>query len=389
MSWIRPGESVMISGMGGGKGIAPGLTCVIRTAAFASLFPLVLGGCFFTSDINTAPVAEITVENPGPLHKNDLVTFDALKSKDADGDPLTYYWLAMSCDSAMACDVPFSSQGGPGQTFTFKILDKRLVTVQLTVIDRHGAHGQTQTVIVPVNRPPTLTLQVQGVKNPDNGYTVGRKLTVAAHGDDADGDTLTYGDWIIEGPVGSQPSQIDLQSPSPDLRTFRPDVPGFWTVSASVDDGSGDPKVMQSVMFAADADQDPCIAATDPLPVVGARYVVQRGDGPRTFSVETVTDDLDPYPVPIGNPDADLGGAHFRWWIAGPDAAAPLVEVIGHDLHDLAVDPAAYTPGDLLSVRAEIVDRRAVWPACPVGDPTCSAGGDTCVQRVTWGVEIR
>jgi hypothetical protein len=380
----------MILGMGCGKQIAEGLSCVPRLAL---LITLLCGGCFFTSDINTAPTAEIEIQNPGPVHVHDSITVDAFKSKDADNDSLTFDWLAMSCDSAMQCGTPYASLAGASREFSFPVNDKRLITVSLTVFDRHGAHAVASIVIVPENRSPELTLQLQappGAKNPDNGYTIGRKLTFAAMGVDPDGDTLQWGSWLIDAPVGSQMSAIDLQAPDPMTRTFRPDVPGTWTVTVSVDDGSG--PVSKMVLFTADPDEPPCIAATDPAPIAGASYIVTSGGGPRAFSIETVTDDLDPYPIAAGTNDPDLGGAHFRWWIAGPQAPATFVEVPGHDLHSLAIDPAAYAPGDTLAVRAEITDRvmRTPSPSCTPDSPTCSITGDpSCLQRVTWSLEIR
>jgi hypothetical protein len=123
------------------------------------------------------------------------------------------------------------------------------------------------------------------------------------------------------------------------------------------------------------SDQPPCIAATTPAALPSARYLLDTRDGARRFAVDSVVDDLDAWPA-AGSMLA------FRWFVDD-------VEVEGHDLPDLTLDPAAYLPGDTVALRVEIADRVARSLPCAPDQPECSIGGDACLQRVTWTVEVR
>jgi hypothetical protein len=117
------------------------------------------------------------------------------------------------------------------------------------------------------------------------------------------------------------------------------------------------------------------------------RYIVD-GVAPRRFAVLSVTDDLDFYPA-RADQTGFLGTASMRWYIATPDTGGAFVEVQGHAVADYVVDPSAYAPGDALSLRVEIDDRVGRQIVCDPAQPTCSLEQNECLQRVTWGVEIR
>lgn len=364
-----------------GKPLALAAACVLRR-----LVPLLLlaatPGCFFTDPINGRPAATIEDRDPKIPLKDAEIWLSARKSDDPDDDPLSYQWTASSCVDTTSCTV---FQNGGSVEFTFKIPDKRLVIVGLTVEDEHGARNYATLSFTPVNQLPTATIQLQ--YPPPNGagaYTVGRKLTFAAGASDADQDPLTIA-WNKYPPPGSDPESVEWTT-SDEEATLRTDVPGLWTIEVTATD-TDDATAVDDIAFMVVDDQPPCIAATDPAAITGARYILTRDDGPRRFSVETVTDDLDPYPLPA-SPDEDLGGARFRWFVAGPGAGAPFVEVPGHDLHDLVIDPAIHAPGDVLGLRVEITDR-VLRPSCDAAEPTCPAGGGSCLQRVSWTVEVR
>jgi hypothetical protein len=167
---------------------------------------------------------------------------------------------------------------------------------------------------------------------------------------------------------------------------LQPDLAGAWKLAASVDDGDGGTG-QDELPICVEADQPPCLAALDPMVPPGALVIVEQQGGARRFSVETVTDDLDPYPAPGGVTDPDLGSPHFRWSL-GPAGAAPAL-LDATDVPDFQLDPAASAPGTQLALRVEVVDRRGIWPTCSATQATCGAGGDTCLQRFTWTVEVR
>ena len=93
--------------------------------------------------------------------------------------------------------------------------------------------------------------------------------------------------------------------------------------------------------------------------------------------------DLDPYPA------SATGETTFAWSLEGPGATS-YVPLDGATDNRVALDPATYAPGDLVELRVEIFDR-AHTQKLPCDDtaPTCSLTGDSCLQRLTWRVEMR
>jgi hypothetical protein len=84
-----------------------------------------------------------------------------------------------------------------------------------------------------------------------------------------------------------------------------------------------------------------------------------------------------------------LGDASFRWFLAGPHTGGELVPVAGTAGAELSIDPVHYAPGDLVELRVEAADRVARELPCSPVQQTCSIGGNGCLQRITWEVEIR
>jgi hypothetical protein len=82
----------------------------------------------------------------------------------------------------------------------------------------------------------------------------------------------------------------------------------------------------------------------------------------------------------------------FSWSILPPGASTrqPLA-VTGNQV---ALDPASYSPGDIVELRVEIADRAMILNntaiSCADNIPTCSVISDaSCIQRQTWRVEVR
>ncbi len=304
--------------------------------AFA-VIGLLLGGCFFTDDINIAPTAEIQQTNPEvALFSGDNIVLSASKSADEDGDPLTFSWTARSCPSMNQCQTEFASltstTGDPG--FTVTIPSKNLVSVELVVRDSHGAQADTQQFFTILNRAPTVSVQVQGISSPTGGFTVGRPLVVIASATDMDDgpDDLDL-IWTPFPEAGSDPKVREwteltgVQCPLPpgsenvkqECYHLRPDVDGLWRVQVEVTDGVEGDDITESILI--DPDMPPCIETTAPQLVAGATYILERSDEVRRFAALSVTDELDPYPLPPNDNDPDRGTATFRWWIATPDTS--------------------------------------------------------------------
>jgi hypothetical protein len=334
---------------------------------------LLLPGCFYTDRVNSRPHAHMVVGPPNANVGTTLI-LDASSSSDDEGDPLTYAWVIAECVTPSDCR-PVASSTQP--TWEYTIQSHYPHAIQLLVADVSGAADRASDTIAPQDLTPTVTATVQGFGNPDGTFTLGRKLAVLATGSDPDGgDKLTY-TFELTPPATSDPDKVDFGRLSPTGYELVPDVVGHWEVKVTVDDGWGMTASDRVPIDVVD-DAPPVIAATTPDWSAGQTVVLQ-ADGPRRFSVDTVTDDLDPYPYPAGTPDHELGVAHFKWFLGG-------VEIAGHDLPDFTLDPSAYAPGDVVDLRVEAYDRIArTWP-CDATVPVCPSASP---RRVSWQAEIR
>lgn len=376
---------------GAGAPLALGRHPVAR-ALLALCAALLCGGCFYTDPVNRAPHAEITNVAPEVRHVGEMARFSASSTIDPDGDPLQYRWVASECEDDTSVEPRCTAFFGEtydsslrDRYFTFPIPSKKRLKVELHVHDRRGAGDATRVFLIPANRAPILSPpQIDGARTPTGSYTVGRELTFFARAEDADvGDVLTY-TWELFPAAGSDPEVRKWAQVSETQVRLVPDVPGEWNVSVSVtDDDAREPLGdTQVVTFFVSTDGPPCLLVTDPPLDTPGRLVLSRAEAPRRFAVLQVSDELDPYPLPVDRADDDMGVTRFRWFVGG-------VPVEGRDLPDVTLDPATRLPGDVVPIRVEIADRRLRWPACADADATCSVSGDGCRQRATWEVEIR
>jgi hypothetical protein len=357
-------------------------------------------GCFFVQPINSPPQARIEKDTQGPHYRGDTLSFSARKSGDPDGEVLRAGWRAFTCSpDGNACDAPsFASRADAplSESFGFTIPAFRqgsaqatsLILITVTVADSQGAEHQDQLYVDVLNQAPTLDLQVQGFRSPSgSGYPVGTSMQVLADGHDPDGDAVTL-DWRLYPAQGSVPANVRWQRIDDTTYELEPDIAGLWTVEVTASDGFGG-TVTLSEPILVQADALPCIASTDPAAPPGVRYILDRDGTPRRFAVLSVRDDLDVYPPPPAHLQPPMGSASFRWFVATPDTEGELVEFTDHDVADLLVDTSVYAPGDRLALRVEIDDRVGRDLICAPDAPTCSLGGDACLQRVTWEVEVR
>ena len=369
------------------NGIRVGLAGLVALLASA--------GCtFYTDSVNSEPQAQIHKETTGPHYLGDYVTFSAERSEDPDGEraELVALWRAFACTDAAATDCPLENElkvedGNIFDDFGLTIRDKApAILVTLRVHDRRGAFTDDYVVLEVANREPELSLQVQGYQV-GGGFPLGTYVQIFATGSDADEDTLTY-DWTLYPPDGSVAEDVRWDKlGGVEVYELEPDVDGLWTVEVTATDGDGG-EVTEQIPILINEDAPPCIAATDPHAVVDGTYVIDVDEEPRRFAVLSVTDDLDFYPAPVGA--EFLGAATFTWFIATPDTDGELVAATGHEVADYFVDPAGYAPGDQISLRVEIADRVERTIPCDDAQATCSINGDeSCLQRVTWEVEIR
>jgi hypothetical protein len=106
---------------------------------------------------------------------------------------------------------------------------------------------------------------------------------------------------------------------------------------------------------------------------------------PTLFQVKVVKDTLDPYPTVPG--DAVRGTTAFKWSIKQPGSSSrTLLGAIGNAV---SLDPANYTPGDIVELRVEIADRNKTPVNCADDQLTCSVISTSCIQRQTWRVVVQ
>jgi hypothetical protein len=274
------------------------------------------------------------------------------------------------------------------QPYVLDIEQKTTILVTLTLIDERGAMDEDRLVLevengVPVLPPP----QPQGLEV-DDAYPLGTYIDILAEATDPDDTELTY-EWTlfppdeaVEGDYGWAPAPgFDVPA-----QRLTPDVAGLWQVQVVVTDPDGG-SATQTIPVVVAADRPPCIGSIDPQ-FPGATYIMAASDPPRRFAALSVSDDLDSFPL-MSDPWGFSGESTFRWFVATPDTNDVYVEVSANIGQDYVVDPSGFSPGDHIAVRVEVADRIGRSLPCAPGDPTCSIDDDGCLQRVSWGVEIR
>ena len=371
-------------------------------------------GCFFSGGINEAPIAEIDRVQQVTVHRGDGVAFRANKSTDPDGDSLTVDWAARACAAGgELCDAQTIAENtnfSVGANFSFTVptaraeldgndvpLPVEAIRVEIAVTDPSGAESTDFMVVDIVNQEPDVDIDDQGYKPPQGGgYPLGVEVEFIATGSDGDAvdvDDLSYEWQLVSRPNGSVPQNVVWQPivlPGADS-AYRlvADIPGQWDIEVTVTDPLGASQARQKTVFI-EADRPPCIRSTDPFATTDGNYIVDTGEVPRRFGVGSVDDDLDFYPAPNDTLEGLLGAAEFTWFISSPATNNQWTQIVNHEVADYLVDPSAYDPGDTLQLRVEVDDRVGRDIICDPALPTCAIGTDTeCLQRVTWGVEIR
>jgi hypothetical protein len=236
------------------------------------------------------------------------------------------------------------------------------------------------------NASPVFELHTES-----HSLAVGAPIDViATYGDvDSELDGITL-QWTVTPPGSPGPYSFDgvpiAQDPGdPSHRKagkrLTPTATGSWDVqvTASDPDGGSTTHVLSIPVV---PDQPPCLRQWLPtVPPAGATLPIST---PTVFQVPLVDDDVDPYPPISATPQLA-----FAWSILRPGAAQREVQV-GATGNAIVLDPAAFTPGDVVELRVEISDRQRTPLPCDDAAATCSImSSPSCLQRQTWRVEVR
>lgn len=359
-------------------------------------------GCFYTDEINQRP--SIAISSPGnQMYRGDHVELSAT-ANDPEGQFVHFTWRAYACTDGQGgadCDtMPFNT--GELEDFSFDIpadrvdvaLPDRNVRVVLEGKDSYGATAKPsqELVIVALDRPPSVVVARDGnfVVTPGD-----RAVRIyATVGDPDDGPAkLGTPTWEVFAPAGvtQVPDLVDAGTThDPDgthityARDFTPSVKGRWEIRVTASDPF-DATSMGSVFLDVVDPPPPCIAQVQPIvPPSGAALPIT---DTTLFRVPVVVDDLDVFPPQPNDPV--LGVTRFQWSLQGPSMATH-VAVAGATGSSFTLDPATFTPGDIVEVRVEIFDRQNTPLPCPDTDATCSTISQaTCIQRQTWRVEVQ
>ena len=375
---------------------------MLRPASLA--LAVALGGCFLYSEpIVQRPSIDIVPESSAPVYRGDTVTYDAVGT-DPQHKPIAFSWTVLACvdgTNQETCDpagpIPQLSVCDATCKFsvpdTFQDLTTPVQAVRILVGARDTAGATTsgdQVLVVPVgDHPPTLTLR------PDSrhGFVVNAPMAIYAKvGDPADGPSTVTLQWSVFTPTASAMYTLDdlaVTNPCDATscqygKTFLPNATGSWTIRAI----ASDPlltSTMSDANIVVSPDHPPCLAQLTPIvPPTGNTLPITSAT---LFIVDTVTDDLDPYPPTPSDPVT--GVTQFQWSIEQPGGSTHTA-IPGGTSNNQSLDPSTYNPGDVVELRVEIYDRNHTTIPCADGMATCSIGSDaSCLQRQTWRVEMQ
>jgi hypothetical protein len=329
--------------------------------------------------LNRAPVVSLElVDSPAgavsfPLHM--LIQLSAANSRDPDGDMLGFAWTLTPPPSSMAqlatCKV------GMLMEQTDRCLNPDVpgdYVVQVDVSDgQMGKTTVTKTLHVPPGPLGVPRIDLVSPAGP-GPYALGSLFQVSGARSTGDGPDLPGVHWTgFETPPGSNATTTPCNEAT--SQCFTADVPGTYRIGLTVSDEAGDSAPVWAT-YTVVPDQPPCIEHTTP-------DIAEPLTTASRFIVDTVFDDLDPYP----------SVANMQWFVS--DGGGPFMPV-EKDFPSYTLNQAAFPFGDVVSVRLEIHDRdlarsAKAFLACGDND-VCTAANllhpDTCFQRLTWKVHI-
>ncbi len=389
-------SALLNRGLAGGRLVAESQSVVSRLALLSCVL---VTGCFYIDPINQRPSIGIRQTSAEIVYRKDVVSLVG-EYNDPDGQLVFFGWRAYACDDALdfsTCDAtPFET--GRLETFAFTVPERRVdvdvpvrsLWVVAEAKDEYGAIARPQQeLIIPVsNHAPVLS----SVLSPRYDSVLSTPFDLYLKITDLDdGPASVTLDWKVFTPVDNPAYDfVDVDIPDPKPleylqvgKRITPHGEGTWEVQVTATDPLG-AVATQMFTFEVGPDDPPCLAQWSPIDAPSGSTL------PLTeatlFQVNFVDDDLDGYPTIPGDPI--LGTTTFSWSLKQPGAGTRTdLAVTGNGV---AIDPANYSLGDIVELRVEIADRKPRPLTCADNLLTCSVISDpTCIQRVTWRMEVR
>jgi hypothetical protein len=354
-------------------------------------------GCFYTDPINSRPTVEVQKEGVDAVFRTESLAVRA-KAGDPDGDGYSIDWTAVACGpGGVPCkvvsvfpDLDDEEVGHIPVPLVVEGTEIPVFSIDATAVVT-DSYGATATDSLPYdigNRAPTITLTAEGYLY-QNAFPIDLPVAIVATTEDMDEDRVTVeGEWPPPvGPPGSEGLFDWVRDGSrDDTYLFTPHAVGSWNFTVGGQDATGTAAGPGQLSLTSADDLPPCIVG--PLtPPIGNTFTLFED---HSFSIATISDDLDIYPLPTIDPPSDFHGtAHFRWSLASPDSGGIFVPLPDTD-NSVELVWGDFDPSDHLQLRAEVYDRRDRSIDCPVGQPTCAIGADqSCLQRQTWEIVVQ
>jgi hypothetical protein len=367
--------------------------------ALALLSCVLVTGCFYIDPINQRPSIDIRQTSAETVYRKDFVTLEGAYN-DPEEQLVFFTWRVYACDDATdfsTCDhEPFTTD--VLQTLTFQVPDRRVDVVvpvrSLWVVaeakDEYGAiaRPREELIIAVSDHAPVLSSALAPRYRSVINTAFDLYLKVTDLDDGPDAVTL---EWTVFRPT-SNPDYtfIDIPVNEPSGagyvqvgKRLIPQGLGRWEVQVTGTDPLG---AVDTETFTFDVypDDPPCLAQWSPIDAPSGSTL------PLTeatlFQVNVVDDILDPYPAIPG--DTVLGTTSFSWSIKQPGAGSRTP--LGVTSNGVAIDPGNYALGDIVELRVEIADRNNTPITCADHLLTCSVISEaTCIQRLTWRMEVR
>ena len=333
--------------------------------------------------INMPPTVEIASPTQ-PLHRGEEVIFTAtIHDPDQKSDSLNVAWYVgtdADCDKA-AAGTPASCETQHNDTCCYTPTELGSICVVVRVTDRYGSSAVASHVFTVENQTPTASIVQTSPAPTISPLPLLSNLAFSAAGStDPDPDhakSLTY-TWTVTQPDKTSLSVGTCPSPdTPKICTFAAAMPGTYHVQVTVKDPS-QAASDASLDVVIDQDQPPCITGTTPRSMQALAF----SDQSESFVVDSVADDVDPYPQSTSGTFTWLyrigTRGDFQRWLTLANS------------NRLAVGPTllAQAVGDVIQIRVEYQDSKGhSLTSCDQNADRCELKLG-CAQWVTWTVTV-